>query len=145
MSITSFLKESRTIVLGTLWVIGIVLLFQSYSNPFQGSNSFILFWISILLCMIPAFILLLDNSLSWKGKIFVLFIWGITMYLPKILRSPTFLNFQDEILHIQTLQLIQESGTLSINPTIFPIGMYYPGLQLATFPLTAITLYYRRA
>jgi len=122
-----------------LWAIGLVLLVLDYSWPFRGDFSYAQFWLGILFCMIPALFLILDNDFSRRSKVFVLFTWGITLYLLKVLRSPNFLNFQDEILHFQTLKLIYESGTLAINPTIFKVSMYYPGLELLAVSLKSIT------
>lgn len=134
-----FQSKSRFLVLGILWAIGITFLVFDYGSQFRGNLSYVQFWLGILFCMIPAFFLLLDNAFSWRGKVFVLFMWGTTLYVPKVLRSPNFLNFQDEILHFQTLKLIYESGTLGINPTIFKISMYYPGLELLAVSLKSVT------
>ena len=130
---------SRLLALGILWAIGAVLLVLDYHWVFREGLSYAQFWLGILFCMIPAFFLILDNNFSREGKVFVLFMWGITLYFPKVLRSPDFLNFQDEILHFQTSKLIYESGTLNINPTIFPVSMYYPGLELLAVSMKSIT------
>ncbi|EMR74266.1 hypothetical protein MCGE09_00426 [Thaumarchaeota archaeon SCGC AB-539-E09] len=134
-----FQRKSRFFLLGTLWLFGILLLVLDYLIPFRGALSYTQFWTGILLCMISALILLLDNDFSCRGKVFVLFNWGATLYLPKVLRSPFFLNLQDELLHFQTLKLIYESGTLNITPTIFEVSKYYPGLELLTLPIKLVT------
>jgi hypothetical protein len=131
--------RSKVFVLGTLWLVGIAILFSDYDQPFQGGLSYGQFWLGILFCMIPVLYLLLDNAFPWRGKMLVLFIWGTTLYLPKVLRSPYFFNFQDEIMHFQNLKLIYEGGTLAINPTIFSISTYYPGLELLAVSLKSAT------
>jgi hypothetical protein len=139
MQTSLFQTKQSFLVLGTLWVIGTAFLVLDYCSPFQANLSYAQFWVGILFCMIPAIFLLLDNVFSWRGKVFVLFIWGATLYLPKVLRSPYFFNFQDEIWHFQTLKLIYESGSLAINPTMLKISMYYPGLELLAVSLKSVT------
>ena len=56
---------------------------------------------------------------------------GIGMYLPSYLRNPAYPIFQDELFHIQTLQLMRDYGTTHIPLTNFPIAGAYPGLELA--------------
>ena len=139
MHISLFRPKSRLFVYGTLWVIGTIILVLDYFSPFRGGVSYAQFWVGILFCMIPAIFLLLDDAFSWRGKAFVLFIWGATLYLPKVLRSPFFFNFQDEIMQFQTLKLIYESGTVAINPTISGIFMEYPGLEILDVSLKSVT------
>jgi hypothetical protein len=126
-------------VLGTLWLIGIAILFLDYSQPFRGGLSYGQFWLGILFCMIPAIFLLLDEAFSSGGKVLVLFIWGVTLYLIKVLRSPNFFNFGDEIVHFAALKLIHERATLAIDPTIPKIFAQYPGLELLTNSLKSFT------
>ncbi|MGD0644633.1 MAG: hypothetical protein ABSA75_06985 [Candidatus Bathyarchaeia archaeon] len=131
--------KSKLVVYGTLWAIGTTLLVLDYLSPFQASISNAQFWVGILFCMIPALFLLLDNTFSWRVKAFVLFIWGSTLYLPNVLRSPYFFNFQDAIYHFQTLQLIYQTHTLAINSTVPQISISYPGLELLGVALKSVT------
>jgi len=130
---------TRLLALGTSWAIGIVLLVSNYYWPFRGGLSYAQFWLGILFCMIPASFLILGNAFSRGSKALVLFVWGVTLYLPKVLRTPEFFINRDELSHFQTLKLIYESGSLNINHTVFKASIYYPGLELLTVSLKSIT------
>lgn len=134
--------KSRYLLFSVLWLIGIGLLFLDYVLPFRGSFSYDQFWLGILFCMLPVVFLVFDKSVSSVGKMFTLLIWSVTLYLPKVLRSPSFFNFQDETYHFQVLTLIHEQGTLFVAPTILnklPVILHYPGLELLTNSLVSTT------
>ncbi len=92
--------------------------------------------------MIPTIFLLFKKNSALHEKLGTIFFWGVILYLPKILRSPSFFNFQDEVLHYQVLTLLHETGNLSFTPTILqklPVIMNYPGLELVTNSFSTIT------
>lgn len=135
-------QKLKYLPLGILWLVGVIILYLAYVQPFQGDISYAQFWFGIMLCMIPAIFLLLDNYVSSIGKVITLLIWGSTLYLPKVLRSPSFFNFQDEALHFQFLTLLHQTGNLSVTSTILnklPILLHYPSLELVTNSFASVT------
>ena len=135
-------KSSSSILLkmAILWVIGISILAADYYLVDTGTvyPFYELFWIGILLCGFSTFYLVLED-ISIKYKILFLFLFGFSIYLIKVLRSPNFYSFQDEIYHFQTVKLIYQMESLDVHLTSFELPKYYPGIELLTVSLKYIS------
>jgi hypothetical protein len=75
-----------------------------------------------------------------RDHILTLAVFGVALWLPYFLRSPGHLIFTDELFHYQVLQLIAESGHTHV-PRLgpYPIPGEYPGLELGTLGVMAVT------
>lgn len=110
--------------------LGAIAISQSYLLGYKGEFNYTFFWIGILFAVIPTLIAVLNIDNQPKILI-LLFLFGALLYLPIIFWSPTYFRFTDEILHLNSLEMILEKGNLDINP-IHQMSKYYPGLEFLT-------------
>lgn len=112
--------------------LGAIAISYSYLLGYKGEFNYTFFWIGILLAIIPTLMVML--SLNSHTKILVLlFLLGLLLYLPIIFWSPEYFRFTDEILHLNSIDMILEKGNLDIDP-ILEVSKYYPGIEfLAIF------------
>lgn len=124
---------STATILLLVSTLGVMLLTVVYLWAYDGTFYNILFWIGVLLFGIPIFFVISDKKVSQNQKIFVLFLFGLVLYIMRILPSTTNFRFSDELFHYETTNLIYEIGNLNISPD-FDISKYYPGLELLNLP-----------
>jgi hypothetical protein len=106
------------------------LLGQAYSNEPNSPLAYALYWLGLG----AAFLGVLAIGVSPRSRphhhLFALAALGAVTYLPTYLRNPSYPLFQDELFHVQSLQLMRDLGTTHIPFTNFPIPGAYPGLEL---------------
>ncbi len=64
---------------------------------------------------------------------------GLLLYLPKLMHSPLFFNFFDELAHVWTLGRLSDGGGLFVENPINKAVEFYPGLESAAGVLTSAT------
>lgn len=115
-------------------ILGVIAISQSYFLAYKGDFNYTFFWIGILLGIVPTLILVMnmdghkDNDFK---NLILLFLLGFLFYMPLIFWSPTYFRFNDEILHLNSLEMILQKGNLDINP-VLEMSRYYPGLEFLT-------------
>lgn len=118
-------------ILFILWACGIIITAMTYHHAYSGPFDFEFFWMGILLSGLSLVRLILYDQIRRQYRLIILFILGLTFYLPIIFWSPNYFHFGDEILHYTTSRLIQEQGNLDIDVN-FDIAKFYPGISLTT-------------
>jgi hypothetical protein len=111
-------------------LIGFGLLGQAYTSPAGGPAAYALYWSGLGACFVGTVVIGISRGARPHHHMAALAALGLGMYLPSYLRNPAYPLFQDELFHIQTLQLMLDYGTTHVPITNFPIAGAYPGLEL---------------
>lgn len=120
--------------------MGLVLLAIGDNDARAGLGwSAIFFWIGLLLIFAPTAGRLLLDEVSREERIGLIIILGLGLYIVKILNSPLFFNYADELKHWRTIQDILQTQHLFKANSILPVSPLYPGLQNTTIPLIELS------
>lgn len=93
-----------------------------------AASRHLLFWLGVALIVGPAALALCAGRLSRAERIWMVIAFGLSLYLAKVLYSPSRLAFSDEFVHFRSTQDDLLSGHLfSFNP-LLPEAARYPGL-----------------
>jgi hypothetical protein len=99
----------------------------------------LLFWMGLLLIFIPMALRLTSVRASRMERIGLLVVFGLGLYLIKIMHSPLYFTFADELKHWRTANDVIKSHFLFKENPILPISPLYPGLQNATSALVHLS------
>jgi hypothetical protein len=105
----------------------------------------ILFWVGITIIFVPPGLRLLGPAASRKERIAIVVTVGLAIYVVKILHSPLYLTFSDELQHLRTLDDILTTHHLFNPNPMLPVSPEYPGLEAATTPfvlLSGLSIYH---
>ena len=107
------------------------------SNPTVGYQ---LLWIAGLTVIIgPALVRVLLSSTGARERLTLAFAVPVVLELSRLVLSPTYFVNHDELLHSNTLRLIDESSHLyGMNP-LLPVSSFYPGLEIVTDAIHRVT------
>lgn len=121
-----------------LFVFGVGVLSWTYALRPAAPANYVWFWTGIGLCFIGTLTGGLRHVRAWQ-QMLALAAFGMALYIPYMLRSPSRLIFNDELYHYQVAQLISETGHTSVPVTLYLIAGEFPGLELATLVLSFAT------
>jgi hypothetical protein len=135
----------RAKVLASLvgFVGGLNLVARAYLYGSDQGMAYVCFWSGLAVCFVSAIAVGGDQKSSVLQRILGLFLMSSALYLPVFLRSPNSPTFQDELFHIQTLELMRDEGTSQVPITFYPIAGNFPGLEyvgLATLYATGLSV-----
>jgi len=117
---------------GTVGVlVGFGFLGQAYLSVPDSAMAYALFWLGLGACFVGTVAIGGSPGARQSHHLVALAALGAALYVPTFLRNPAYPLFQDELLHIQTLELMRDLGTTNIPITNFPIPGAYPGLEFA--------------
>lgn len=121
-----------------LFTIGFILVSLTYFLLHTNLIFYdILFWIGVLTSGVSTYFII-SSDYKINIKLIFLFLFGFVLYLPHMLSSPDYFHIYDELAHSQTAQLISETGSLNVSPSL-QISKYYPSLEILTVFLKSIT------
>lgn len=120
-------------------LLGIGVLAQAYMVPPNSTLAYGLFWLGLGTCFGAAVLVGLSPGARPGHQLLALAGLGAAMYVPTFLRSPRYPIFQDELFHVQSLQLMHDLGTTHIPVTNFNIPGDYPGMELVGLVVEAST------
>ena len=104
-------------------------------GPENDSIHFDVFWVGLLLFVVPATLRLCDAATARGERLAIVAATGLFFYLPKFLRNPTAPLFQDELAHWHQAETVYHTGQpFAPNPIISIIGSF-PGLPALTAAL----------
>lgn len=133
---------------------GALLMAYAYAyaaTTFGTQLQFHLFWLAVLLFMVPAVLRLCGNGVPRNERLAIVTAIGLFDFLPKFLRSPNGPLFYDELAHWRQSEVIYQTGVpFQPNPTV-GIVQFFPGLHtltvalrdlsgVPTFPLSVVLL-----
>jgi hypothetical protein len=98
-----------------------------------------LFWIAILVVVLPAFARLASEGATRQERIALVLTIGLALYLVKVLLDPFAFAFADEYLHAYNADEIRRTGSLfAPNPILFA-SPRFPGLETVAAALGSIS------
>jgi hypothetical protein len=98
-----------------------------------------LFWTGILLIVVPTAARLCSSGAKRRERVWLVLLFGLSLYLVKFTYSPSRLAFSDEFVHFRSVEDDLRSGHLfSFNP-LLPEAARYPGLGDVTSGLVRLT------
>ncbi len=106
---------------------------------FVNGPAYLLFWVGLLLMIVPISLRELLPSISRNERIVLLVVLGISLYLVKVYQYPIYFTYYDEFLHWLTAQDIASSHHLFQTNSLLPISPFYPALETLTNALSSIT------
>ena len=126
------------------WPAGLLLSATLYAVTYlkafssDASGVHVLFWLASTVMVITVIGLVVAGPSRISGFAASLSV-GLLLFLPKLLHSPLFFNFFDELAHVWTLQHLSEGGGLFVENPINKAVEFYPGLESAAGVLTSAT------
>ncbi len=109
---------------------------KAFSSDASGVH--VLFWLASAVMVITVIGLVVAGPSRISGFAASLSV-GLLLFLPKLLHSPLFFNFFDELAHVWTLRHLSEGGGLFVENPINKAVEFYPGLESAAGVLTSAT------
>jgi hypothetical protein len=121
--------------------IGLLLIaYAGYRARTTTGSVDMFYWPGVLMLYLgPAWAALAPN-VRRSDRIAAVVLGGVATTVSRILLYPTHFAYHDELLHMNSLRLIQENGHLfeAMN-SMLPVSKYYPGLEVATDGIHRIT------
>ena len=136
-------NRARVLVSLLVFVGGINLQARAHLATSSRESAYVFFWCGIVLCLVSATSIGGNRYSSLFQRVLGLLLIGGALYLPVFLRSPELPTFQDELFHIQTLELMRDLKTSQVPITFYPIAGNFPGLEyvgLATLYTTQASI-----
>ena len=130
------------------WLPGLIvigsygILVVSYANYLSRANAplaEILFWIGLLLLVMPISARLVGETPTRFERIGLVVFLGLALYLVKFSHSPFAFTFSDELVHIYNARAILERNALFTSNPILAVTAFYPGLEIITAAVTMLT------
>ena len=95
-------------------------------------NAVTLFWLGVLVAVLPAVLRLASGRPSRSETIAILLTLGVGLYAVKVLHSPDQFTFPDEFIHWRTTTDIVSTGRLFAENPLLPVSARFPALELVT-------------
>ena len=106
-----------------------------YNTPYHE----LFFWAGLLaMFSIAAYRMVLPQT-NRRERIGLLVMVGMGLYLVKVMHSPLYYTFYDELLHLRTANDILLTGRLFSEHSLLPVSPFYPGLEIVTTALVNLT------
>ena len=109
---------------------------KAFSSDTSGVH--VLFWLASAVMVVTVIGLVVAGPSRISGFAASVSV-GLLLYLPKLLHSPLFFNFFDELAHVWTLGHLSAGGGLFVENPINKAVEFYPGLESAAGVLTSAT------
>lgn len=127
-------------IAGAFMTTGLFIVAVSYSASRWGESYAVpIYWVGLLLQFVPAAVAMLQKDVKRREAIGLVLLLGLTLYLTKILVSPTTFGFMDEMQQWRSTYNSLETGRLFEWNPILEVSPYYPGLQNITHALVSLT------
>lgn len=130
-------------LLSLIGAVGLLLIALGFTGARLGTGWRLppdpLFWVGLVLLFAPIAARLLATGTSRHERIGLVVLFGMALYLVKMLRYPDTFTLHDEFLHWRTADDIIRSGTLFGENPLLPVSALYPGLEIVTSGLASAT------
>jgi hypothetical protein len=97
------------------------------------------FWTGLLVLLLPVSIRLILSNTTRTERVGLIALLGLSLYLVKIMHSPTAFTFSDELVHEHNVNEVLRSRTLFGSNSILEVTPLYPGLSIVTAALASFT------
>lgn len=105
----------------------------------------LIFWLGILTFYALITWRLISPVASRRERVALVLLAGIGLYLVKVMHSPIYFTFYDELLHYRTATNILETGYHFREHPLLPVSPLYPGLEniaVALAHLSGLNIFY---
>lgn len=99
----------------------------------------LIFWEGLLILFAPIALRLFLPAPARRERIGLLVVVGVGLFLVKMMHSPTFYTFTDELIHWRTATNIFDQQHLFGGNPLLPVSSYYPGLEISTEAIAKLT------
>ncbi|MBN1564051.1 MAG: hypothetical protein JXA10_09430 [Anaerolineae bacterium] len=124
-------------VIGALGLLGVSLAFVGARR--ETAHHELLFLLSLFVFyFVPAFRILSPYP-ARRERLALLLMIGIGMYLIKVMHSPLYFTFFDELLQYRTSQDILVTDHLFSENSLLPVGPLYPGLHSVATAIVSLS------
>lgn len=97
-------------------------------------------WVAgLVLVFLPAALRVLAAATPSAERVVVAVGLGLMLQFSRLLLNPTIFAFHDELIHAETLRQIEATGHLFTANPLLPVSSYYPGLEVVTDGVQALT------
>jgi len=95
--------------------------------------------VGLILLFVPAAARVAARATPNSERILVAVGLGLMLQLSRLVLNPTLFAFHDELIHATTLNQISDTERLFTANPLLPVSAYYPGLEVVTNGIQAIT------
>ena len=95
--------------------------------------------VGLVLLFMPAVVRVAARATPNNERILVAVGLGLMLQLSRLVLNPTLFAFHDELIHATTLHQISDTERLFTANPLLPVSAYYPGLEVVTNGVQAIT------
>ncbi|HEY8601583.1 MAG TPA: hypothetical protein VIL85_24360 [Thermomicrobiales bacterium] len=96
-------------------------------------------WLGLATLFIPIAARLLSTGATRQERLGLVVLFGIGLFLVKAFQYPLYFSYHDEFIHWRTANDILDSGALFTPNSLIPVSPLFPGLEIATGALAAIS------
>jgi hypothetical protein len=144
MSQPSPIPQGRSLGSWLVWLslpvaAGIVGYAFYYAAHHDNMRHFNIFWIGMLVFMVPAAIRLLSDGATRTERLQITAAWGLFAFTPKFFRDPGGPLWYDELAHWLQVENIHDKQAIYQSNPLIPELKYFPGLHIATDALREFT------
>ena len=101
--------------------------------------TYLLFWLGLLLIVFPVALRALAPDASSRERLTLIVVFGLALYLVKVIGSPYTFTFVDEYVHVRnTHDILAMRHLFNLEP-VLPTAAYYPGLGALTAGVVDLT------
>jgi hypothetical protein len=128
-------------VLSLIGALGLlVVAWANTAARFGLPQADLFFWGGLLVIYLPIAVrFCLASALGRREALGLIVLLGLLLYLAKILHSPLFFTQHDEFYHWRTANDIIQSGQLFQSNPLLPASSLYPGMEIITAALAAVS------
>jgi hypothetical protein len=98
-----------------------------------------LFWAGYMAIVLPIAALVLFSRLTRRELMWLMLALGAVLYLVKVMHSPLWFTFHDELGHLRTAADIQQTGHLFEHNPILRASPFFPALETVTTALAGLS------
>jgi len=106
---------------------------------YQTPHHEVLFWGGLLTFFSLATYQIITPRANRRERIGLLVMVGLGLYAIKLMHSPLYFTFYDELLHWRTADDIMQTGRLFKEHSLLPVSPLYPGLEIVTTAFASLS------
>lgn len=106
-----------------------------YQTPYHE----LIFWSGLIgFFAIAAYRMIMPGA-NRRERIGLLVMVGLGLYAVKVMHSPIYYTFYDELLHVRTANNILQTNRLFGEHSLLPVSPFYPGLEIVTTAFASLS------
>jgi hypothetical protein len=118
--------------------VAVCALGDALSRSTRGSSQ-LPFWAGLLIIVVPVAFRLYSAAASRRERLCLVLLFGLALYLVKVMQSPFGFTYPDELVHVHNANEIVSTGGLFNGNSLLPVTPKYPGLESVAAAISATT------